>query len=234
MVGDPRSERRHQQHQGPVVPPRLGEIYEISARRQRTRYRLIQGTVVAVAVAGVGLAMQVGGTDRSTDAAGETGSAATSAPATEPSVSELEDTSTTTVSRPESEDSTEVDGAQRCFLMTEDADFADWMTDGREAYFDTSPVPVTELETLASSWQVSFDEVKALVGLAARNDVTLEDGSIDEALNAWDQQGYTRDELAELADQWNITTISVKVLQFIDSADIDASLAECGLAPLDG
>lgn len=90
-------------------------------------------------------------------------------------------------------------------------------------------VPVTELESLAASWQIPLDEVKALVGFATRNDLRLHTESIEEARIDWSASGLDPDQLAAIAEEWNVSTISVKVLQFIGDPDLKASLRSCGL-----
>ncbi len=206
---------------GPVTPPSLGEIYEISARRQRTRYRVIQGALAAVAVAGVGIGLQSRdgqGAVTSEPGSANGGAATTATPTDAPGAD-----------RAEVDEPVVLDGPDSCFLAAPVDTFAPWIAEGRDAYFADQIVPVAELEALAEAWQIPFDEVKGLVGLATRNGVALENGSIDEALVDWSDSGYPPDQLAAIAEEWNVTTVSVKVLQFLKDPAIQASLEDCGL-----
>ena len=207
---------------GPVTPPSLGEIYEISSRRQRTRYRFIQGTLAAVAVAGVGIGLR--GRAPVSEAADQA-----------PTIQSTEETTTSTVVPPAVETTlAPPDWANLdCFLRPEPEDLAPWITEGQAIPLVDRDV-LAEAEALSDAWRIPFDEVKALIGLAGRTGVTLEPDTIDYALEQWGVDGYTGEQLAELADSWNVSSISIKVLQFIGDPAIQAALVDCGLPETQG
>ena len=212
-------------HLGPVTPPSLGEVYEISTRRQRTRYRFIQGTLVAVAVAGVGVGLQsrAGDSIQSPAATGEASDDGGLADDSSLTAAE-EDLST-----PEADPAPAIAAVDCPQSQTADGTAA-WMEDGRVAYVENSAVPIEELEELADQWQIPLLEVKGLAGVAGEVDASLFAETIDEALFDWYEEGYTAEQLGELAAEWNVTSISVKVLQLLGGPQAEASLTECGLS----
>ncbi len=214
MVGNGKTDGAGPTPVGPVAPPSLGEVYEISARRQRTRYRFIQGTLIAVAIAGVGVGIRSQGGGDTTEL--------TQQPAGEVE-NELAEPLTDEPMVGDSEQCLFVDGT------TEFVGLTPWMEDGREAYFANPLVDVQEIEDLTSFWQIPFDETKALVGLAGQRGLVLAPTTSDAALNAWHAEGYTGEQLADIAEEWNVTTVSVKVLRLIGDSSIETALEECGL-----
>lgn len=218
-------------HLGPVTPPSLGEVYEISTRRQRTRYRFIQGTLVAVAVAGVGVGLQSRSGD-SIQSPANTGEQAVGDPVDDAAPTgdaplgedldpedldpeDVVDPSAATIDCPPSQTA---DGT------------ADWMEDGRIAYLEDSTSTLEELESLADQWQIPLLEVKGLAGVAGEIDAVLVGDTLDEAFFDWYDEGYTAEQLGALADEWNVTSISVKVLQLLGGPQAEVSLTECGLS----
>ncbi|MEM7325619.1 MAG: hypothetical protein AAF531_21210 [Actinomycetota bacterium] len=269
MSQDHETNRFGSPHLGPVTPPSLGEVYEISTRRQRTRYRFIQGTLVAVAVAGVGIGLQTrGGESIATPAdggvadgaaGGAEGSTASDGAATtqdgedtvqdgENTVQDGEDTvqdgeDTAAAGAGDAEDTvpptTQPEAAAESAeavspdrIDCSDPVTTDWIQDARSAYVDESPVPIEDLEALADNWVIPVFEVKSLVGMADQVGTTLVNETLDEAFFDWYDQGYTAEQLADIADQWNVSTISVKVLRLIGGPQADAALDGCGLAPV--
>jgi hypothetical protein len=218
---------------GPITPPSLGEIYQISARRQRTRYRLIQGTLAAVAVAGVGIGI------RGRAPVTETAEQPTieSVPAEEQSGLPTGDTDTTTSALDTATDSSlggavedqivDWSNVDSCFFDPGSQGVAPWMADG-QAFFSTLE-PGNDIAALSAAWQIPFEEVEAIAGLAAQTNVTLQPETIDEAFFQWSEDGYTGEQLGELAAIWNVSSISIKVLQFLGDPAIHAALVECGL-----
>ena len=203
-------------HPGPITPPSLGEIYQISQRRQRTRYRVVQGSLAAVVVAGVGLGLA----SRDTSPTSSTEQEA----ATEPDVSGETEPPTTTGTVPLQPT---LDLAGTCQLQLPDDDAAAWLVEGQQVYDVDSPVPFSEVEQLAAAWETPVDEVAALVGLADRSGVRLDVASIDEAFDGWYDRGHNGDQLRQLADAWNVSTISVKVLAHIGDPAVEVALVGC-------
>lgn len=213
---------------GPISPPSLGEIYQISQRRQRTRYRLIQGSLAAVAVAGVGIGLS----NRNIVPDGGTEEAATALPS-----EAADDIASTT--KPGLEDTPvdkpapgiAPDAFDGCLFDAGSTGQPTWLVDGHAAFDNDSPVSLGEVEGLATSWQIPLDEVKALVGLAGQAGVVLETGSIDDALFGWTDNGHDSEQLTELADAWNVSSISIKVIEFMGDPSLHDSLVDCGLDP---
>ena len=222
-------------HLGPVTPPSLGEVYEISTRRQRTRYRFIQGTLVAVAVAGVGVGLQSRSGD-SIQSPANTGEQAAGDPADDAALADAaldEDLDPQDVDPEELDSEAVVDPAAAMIdcppSQTADGT-ADWMENGRITFLEESASTLAELESLADQWQIPVLEVKGLAGVASEIDAVLVSDTLDEAFFDWYDEGYTAEQLNALADEWNVTSISVKILQLLGGPQAEASLTECGLS----
>ncbi len=233
MIDSNADDRARSGPTGVPPAPSLGEIYDISARRQRTRYRLVQGTLVATAVVGIGIGINDGGDP----------TAESVLPATEAETGETTPEPETGTAGPDPRESDAENDAENgssglpdppacLFTPQEDpaASFSPWIEDGRVAYFEDPTITALEIEDLAAAWQVPFDETKALVGLAARHGLDLQPDTNDTAFDAWYAEGFTSEQLAGIAEEWNVTTTSVKVLNLMGASDIDVALAACGLS----
>ena len=217
---------------GPITPPSLGEIYEISARRQRTRYRLIQGTLAAVAVAGVSIGI------RGRAPVSETAEQPTveSVPTQDPARRPTGEAGTSNGTLDAATDSSLEDGVEDqpadwsnvdgCWLDPGSQGVAPWMADG-QAYFSDLELG-NDVAALSAAWRIPIEEVEAIAGLAAQTDANLHPETIDEALYQWTEDGYTTEQLGELAAFWNVSSISVKVLQFLGDPAVHSALVECG------
>ncbi len=205
-----------------LPPPSLEEIYDIDARRRRSRQRLTYGAVAAVTVVGVGFA----GVTLASEPTITTEPAAPNEP---PTVNEDSGTGSSTP--------TSIDP------------MSGWNEDDLDAYaaYLDAGYNHEQLLALAEEWNTSQFEAKGRAGNAIQNGDMAEitaivgqpptatpDGWNEDDLDAyaayWDA-GYNYEQLLALAEEWNASEFEAKgragnAIQNGDVAEITAIVGQ--------
>jgi len=184
-----------------VEPPSLDEVNAIVKRRTRTRLRVGQSLGAVVLTAGITYGLVA--VDRS--------------PAELPTAAEP----------PVAESAAPAAMLPGCGTNGHSTAIIETLAASQLAFAGLSDQEQRAAVMIGVEWQVPEIEAQLFVGAARLSDFEPSEATLDEAFNFWFATGRSAEELGSISKEWNVSSVTIKALSFINNPTLSDVIDGC-------